>query len=86
MIGTENGPDIIGICETFLDPSVDDSQLSINHFDLLRKGRCETQDKSGGGLLFYFRKSLNCMRRPELEISNIETLWTEVTLLTLNHF
>ena len=33
MIGTENGPDIIGICETFLDPSVGDSQLSINHFD-----------------------------------------------------
>ena len=35
MIGTENGPDIIGICETCLDPSVGDSQLSINHFDLL---------------------------------------------------
>ena len=43
MIGTENGPD----CETFLDPFVGDSQLSINHFDLLRKDRCETQDKTG---------------------------------------
>ena len=52
MIGTENGPDIIGICETFLDPSVGDSQLSINHFDLLQKDRCETQDKSGGGLFY----------------------------------
>ena len=77
-IGTENGPGIIGICETFLDPSVGDSQLSINRFDLHRKDRCETQDKSGGGLLLYFRKSLNCT--PELEISKIETLWTEVTL------
>ena len=86
MIGTENGPDIIGICETFLDPSVCDSQLSINHFDLLRKDRCESQDKSGGGLLLYFRKSLNCKRRPELEISNIETLWTEVTLTKIKPF
>ena len=86
MIGTENGPDIIGICETFLDPSVGDSQLSINHFDLLRKDRCETQDKSGGGLLLYFRKSLNCKRRPELEISNIETLWTKVTLTNTKPF
>ena len=86
MIGTENGPDIIGICETFLDPSFDDSQLSINHFDLLLKDRCETQDEFGGGLLLYFRKSLNCKRRPELEISNIETLWTEVTLTNTKPF
>ena len=85
MIGTENGPDIIGICETFLDPSVGDSQLSINHFDLLWKDKCETQDKSGGGL-FYFRKSLNCKRRPELEISNIATLWTEGTLTNTKPF
>ena len=85
-IGTENGPDIIGICETFLDPSVGDSQLSINHFDLHRKDRCETQDKSGGGLLLYFRLSLNCKRRPELEISKIETLWTEVTLTNTKPF
>ena len=54
-----------------MNPSVGDSQLSIKHFDLLRKDRCETQDKSGGVLLLYFRKSLNCKRRPELEISNI---------------
>ena len=86
MIGTENGPDIIGICETFLDPSVGDSQLSINHFDLLRIDRCETQDKSGGGLLLYFRKWLTCKRRTELETSNIETLWTEVTLTNTKPF
>ena len=60
--------DIIDICETFLDPSVGDSQLSINHIDLHRKDRCETQDKSGGGLLLYFRKSLNCKRRLELKM------------------
>ena len=85
-IGTENGPDIIGLCETFLDPSVGDSQLSINLFDLHRKDRCEIQDKSGGGLLLYFRKSLNCKRRPDLEISKIETLLTEVTLTNTKPF
>ena len=53
-IGTKNGPDIIGNCETFFDPSDGDSQLSINHFDLHRRDRCETQDKSGGGLLYIF--------------------------------
>ena len=32
-LGAKNGPDISGICETFLDPSVGDSQFSINHSD-----------------------------------------------------
>ena len=36
-IGTDNGPDILGICETCLYPSVGDSQLLINHFDFLRQ-------------------------------------------------
>ena len=85
-ICTENGPDIIGICETFFDSTVGDSQLSINHFDFLRKDRCETQDKTGGGLLLYFRKSLNCKRRQELKISKIEILWTEVTLTNTKPF
>ena len=68
------------------DPSVGDSQLEINQFDLLRKDRRETQDKSVGGLLLYLRKSLNCKRRLELKISNIETLWTEVPLTYTKSF
>ena len=64
-IGTDNGPEILGICETFFDPSIGDSQFAINQSDLLWKDRCETQDKFGGSLLLFFRKSLNCKRRPE---------------------
>ena len=85
-IGTENGPDILGICETFLDPSIDDIQLNINHFSLFRKDRHDTQDKPGGGLLLYFRNSLNCQRRHDLEISKIETLWTEVKITNSKPF
>ena len=32
----------------------------------MRKDRSYTQDKSGGGLILYFRNSLNCRRRSEL--------------------
>ena len=28
-IGSENGPDIVGICETFLDSSVDNNRITI---------------------------------------------------------
>ena len=80
VMATENGPDIFGICETFLECSVPNCQLNIQGFEFMRKDRSATQDKSGGGLVLYYRNSLNSTRRPEIEISNIETLWSEFNL------
>ena len=80
VMATDNGPDIFGICETFLEYSVPDCQLNIQGFEFMRKDRSDTQDKSGGGLVLYYRNSLNSTRRRELEISNIETLWSEFNL------
>ena len=79
-LAADNGPDIFGICETFLDCNVPDCQLNIQGFDFMRKDRSDTQNKSGGGLFLYYNSSLSCKRRSELEISNIETLWSEFTL------
>ena len=76
----ENGPDIFGLCETFLDDGVQDCQIKIKGFDFIRKDRSDTQRKCGGGLVLYYRDSLNCIRRPEFEISQIETLWSEFSL------
>ena len=73
-------PDISGMCETFLTNSVSDEQLKLEGFDLIRKDRSETQNKAGGGIILYFRKSINCKRRCEIEASNIETLWVEISL------
>ena len=58
-MANEKCPGILGICETFLDDNVPDSQLTINGFDFIRKDRSDIQNKSGGGVLLYFRKSLN---------------------------
>ena len=41
--------------------------------------RCCTVDKTGGGVILFFRNSLNCRLKKELEISNIETLWSDIT-------
>ena len=73
-------PDIFGMCETFFTHSVSDEQLKLESFDLIRKDRSETQNKAGGGIMLYFRKSINCKRRCEIEASNIETLWVEISL------
>ena len=80
IMANENGPDIFGFCETFMNQSVLDSQVAIDGFDFCRKDRAETQDKSGGGIILYFRNTLTCKRRPDLEISKIETIWMEIEL------
>ena len=56
----ENGPDVLGICETFLNESIYSSQLTINGFDHIRKDRSDTKDKAGGSLILYFRNKINC--------------------------
>ena len=73
-------PDIFGMCETFLTASISDDQIAIDDFDILRKDRSDTQNKVGGGVILYTRKSINCRCRHEIETSNIETLWAEITL------
>ena len=58
-----NDPDIFGLCETFLDGTISDGQVYINGFGFLSKDRSDTQNKSSGGLMLYYKESLKCMRR-----------------------
>ena len=51
IFSSKQGPDIVGMCETFLKKNNPDSQLFIEGFNILRKDRSDVQDKSGGGLL-----------------------------------
>ena len=46
MLANENGPDILGLCETFLDKTILDEQVSINGYESIRKDRCDTVDKA----------------------------------------
>ena len=78
ILSNTNIPDIFGICETFLGTQHPDSLISISASSV-KTGK-NTQKKSGGGLILYFRQSLNIKRRADLENSNIETLWAEVNL------
>ena len=76
----EHSPDIFGMCETFLTSSVSEDQRTVDGFDLMRKDRSDTQNKAGGGVILYYHKSVNCKRKCDIEISNIETLSAEKAL------
>ena len=73
-------PDILGLCETFLEPDIMNQQVAIEGFDIIRKDRMSTTKKTGGGLMLFFRNTLKYKRRPEYEISNLETIWVEIEL------
>ena len=45
-MASDNNPDLLGLCETFLQKNNSDSQISINGFNVLRKDRSDTQEKT----------------------------------------
>ena len=60
--------------------------MAISGYEFLRKDRCDAIEKAGGGVILYYRNSLICQHKKDLEISNTETLWSEVTLPKSNPF
>ena len=63
IMANQTCPDILGICETFLEPPILDNQVAIDGFELLRKDRANTKNKTGGGLVLYFRNTIRYKRR-----------------------
>jgi hypothetical protein len=55
---TEN-IDVIGITETWLTADIQDSEMSIEGYTLLRKDRNDDRKKKGGGVAFYIKNELN---------------------------
>ena len=51
-----------------------DQQLAIGGYDFIRKDRMDTKNKTEGGLILYFRNSIQCKKRHEYEISKIKTI------------
>ena len=42
LMASESSPDILGLCETFLQKNNPNGQTSINSFNLFRKDRSDT--------------------------------------------
>ena len=74
--------DIACISETWLDDSISDSDLSIQHFHPIE--RRDRPHSAHGGVAIYIRDSLAFTRRDDLEFDNLELLWVEVQLPSTN--
>ena len=53
MLASKNGPDIFGLCETFLNQNILENLMAIKGYQFLRKDRYCNTDKAGGGVVLY---------------------------------
>ena len=76
IIAAESGAAVIAISESWLDASVDDSEIDIPNYVVHRRDRKRT----GGGVCLYIRQDLAFNPRPDLDKDVLETLWVDILL------
>ena len=69
--------DILGISETKLNSTVNDYELHIDGYDLIRK---DQETDRGCGIAIYIRSNISYTSCPNLQDNNTETLWINVQL------
>ena len=85
----ESDIDILGVCETFLNKTINDEIINVYDFIHERKDReacTDISSNNGGGILIYLREGLDYVRRKDLETSDVESFWIEVKIKHTNSF
>ena len=76
-----DNPDIIGISETKLDETINDSDIKISNYNTI----CKDRDKFGGGVVMYIRESLHYKLRDDLDF-DIESISAKVKVGNFGSF
>jgi len=66
LIAEQEGYDIIGITETWLTSLVENAELELQGYRILRKDRDSQVKTRGGGVLIYIREEINVVQRQYL--------------------
>ena len=72
--------DLLSINETKLDLTIDDVELYLPGYELIRKDRVRNE-RNEGGVCFYVRCNLKYKIRDDLSSENLELLVLEITRL-----
>ena len=76
LLLTLNQFDVFPISESWLDSSVNDSEVSIPGYDVIRHDR--GHNKRGGGTMFYIRNNVPYKHRTDIATEIIESCWVEI--------
>ena len=66
--------DIIACTETHLSCAIDDHEVDLDNFSIVRRDR----NRHGGGVLIYIRNNINYARLADFESPNSEMIWVEI--------
>ena len=67
---------VFAASETCLDSSVNDSEIVIPGFSVVRKDR----NRNGGGVALFIRDNIPFNTRPDLNVDGLEAVWVELLL------
>ena len=66
--------DVLSINETKLDESINDSEVHIPRYEIVRRDR----NRNGRAVCFYIKTSINYLVRNDLNMNNLENLGLEI--------
>ena len=66
---------IICLNETLLDETINDHEVNITGYEILRKDR----NRNGGGVAVYVRNTINYISRTELDTNDLEAITVEIS-------
>lgn len=70
--------DILGLTETHLNNKIEDDQISVDGYKMVRKDRISG---SWGGCVMYYKKCLNVIERDDIcSKSDLEQVWIDLML------
>lgn len=69
---------IFGLCETFLNQSTTNKELTIPGYNHERRDR---SGKKGGGLIVYIKQNIQYTRRLDIETVGVECIWLLVNIV-----
>ena len=74
LLCDRNGADIITLSETWLNKDIDDSEIELPGYSIIRRDRSE---RTGGGVIIYIREGLVFTERNDLHNNN-EAIWNSL--------
>ena len=89
ILSPEKCIDVFGICETFLNPAIDDISINVQGYKIERKDRYESANAvagKGGGVLIYIADHIDYERRIDLESTEVESIWIEIKIKNSKSF
>jgi len=82
LLDLNNEIDVLGLGETFLSDTFQNSEFYLKDYQLFRRDR----QSNGGGIILYVKSIYPCVQRCDLETDSLEAIWLEFKCINQKSF